>query len=135
MGQIFLKVLNMSISAGTLIIAILLIRLLLKRIPKWIMCLLWGLVAIRLLWPFSIESKWSLIPWNNPMGTSIYHNLTVCNTALVPVDTVEVSEKSSVTGRSVIKDAHTIGGVWIFITKNLSAFINGRTGSQLCHFT
>lgn len=62
MGTVFLKLLNMSIAAGWLILAVLLLRLLLKRVPKWIHCLLWGIVAIRLLCPFTIESTFSLIP-------------------------------------------------------------------------
>ncbi len=62
MTDFFLKLLNMSISASWLILAVLLLRLLLKRAPKWISVLLWGVVALRLIWPFSIESALSLIP-------------------------------------------------------------------------
>lgn len=62
MGDIFLKLLNMSIAASWLILAVLLLRLLLKKTPKWIHCLLWGFVAVRLICPFSIESAYSLIP-------------------------------------------------------------------------
>lgn len=62
MGDIFLKLLNMSIAASWLILAVLLLRLLLKKTPKWIHCLLWGFVAVRLICPFSIESVYSLIP-------------------------------------------------------------------------
>ena len=42
MGEIFLKLLNMSITASWIILAVLGIRLLFRRIPKWISCLLWG---------------------------------------------------------------------------------------------
>lgn len=62
MGDIFLKLLNMSIVAGWLILAVLCIRLLFRKIPKWVNCLLWGVVAIRLICPFSIESRFSLLP-------------------------------------------------------------------------
>lgn len=62
MGDIFLKLLNMSITAGWLILAVLCIRLLVRKIPKWILCLLWGAVAIRLICPFSIESPFSILP-------------------------------------------------------------------------
>ena len=62
MGDIFLKIVNMSISASWIVLVILLIRLLLKKAPKWITVLLWGIVAIRLVCPFSIESVLSLIP-------------------------------------------------------------------------
>lgn len=62
MGEVFLKLLNMSITAGWLIVAILCVRLLFRKMPKWINCLLWGVVAIRLIIPFSIESALSLQP-------------------------------------------------------------------------
>ena len=62
MSAVFLKIVNMSISASWLVLAILLLRLVLKKAPKWISVLLWGFVAIRLLCPISIESVLSLIP-------------------------------------------------------------------------
>lgn len=62
MADIFLKLLNMSITAGYLVFAVLLARLFLKKSPKWISCLLWGIVAVRLLLPITIESPLSLIP-------------------------------------------------------------------------
>ena len=62
MADIFLKIINMSISASWLVLAVLILRLLLKKAPKWITVLLWGIVAIRLICPFSIESVMSLIP-------------------------------------------------------------------------
>ena len=62
MSEIFLKVLNMSITASWLILAVVLLRLVLKRTPKWIVVALWGIVALRLAIPFSIESALSLIP-------------------------------------------------------------------------
>ncbi len=62
MEAVFLKLLNMSISAGWLILAIILLRILLKKAPKWICCVLWGMAAVRLICPFSAESVFSLIP-------------------------------------------------------------------------
>ena len=62
MSEVFLKILNMSISASWLVLAVLLLRLALKNAPKWVRVLLWGLVAVRLVFPFSIESALSLIP-------------------------------------------------------------------------
>ena len=62
MSEVFLKILNMSISASWLVLAVLLLRLTLKRAPKWVSVLLWGFVAIRLICPFSMESMFSLIP-------------------------------------------------------------------------
>lgn len=62
MDDIFLKLLNMSINAGWLILAVIVLRLLLRKAPAWISCLLWALVAVRLVCPFSLESIFSLIP-------------------------------------------------------------------------
>ena len=62
MTNIFLKILNMSISAGWIVLVVLLLRVLLKKAPKWITVLLWGIVAVRLICPVSVESVLSLIP-------------------------------------------------------------------------
>lgn len=62
MSGIFLKLLNLSISASWLVLVVLALRLVLKRAPKWVDVLLWGMVALRLMLPFSIESALSLIP-------------------------------------------------------------------------
>lgn len=59
---VFVKLVNMSIAAGWLILAIIAVRFLLQKAPKWISCALWTLAAIRLICPFSFESAWSLIP-------------------------------------------------------------------------
>ncbi len=62
MTEIFLYIVNMSITASVLAVIVLLLRLLLKKAPKWISVLLWGLVAIRLICPFAVESPFSLMP-------------------------------------------------------------------------
>lgn len=62
MGGVFSKVLNMSIAASWLILAVIALRLLLRKAPKWIRCILWGIVAIRLICPVSFESTVSLVP-------------------------------------------------------------------------
>ena len=62
MNEFLLKILNMSISASCIILVVLLLRLLLKKAPKWINVLLWGIVAVRLICPFTIESAMSLMP-------------------------------------------------------------------------
>ena len=62
MAAVFLKLLNLSISVSWLVLAVLVLRLVSKRSPKWMNVLLWGMVALRLMLPFSIESALSLIP-------------------------------------------------------------------------
>lgn len=64
MSKIFLTIVNMSISASYLALAVMLLRLLLRKAPKWITVLLWGIVAVRLVCPVFIESEVSLIPRN-----------------------------------------------------------------------
>ena len=71
MTTVFLVVLSMSISASWLIAALLMLRLLLRKMPKRSVILLWGLVGLRLLIPFSIESRLSLIPGNRPGTTPV----------------------------------------------------------------
>lgn len=74
MTELFLQVVNLSISASWLIAAVLVLRLLLKKAPRWISVLLWGLVAIRLVCPLSIESALSLLPSANTIPSDIMTN-------------------------------------------------------------
>ena len=62
MAELFLKIVSMSVSASWLILAVLVFRLVFHRAPRWLHVLLWGLVAVRLLCPFSVESAVSLLP-------------------------------------------------------------------------
>lgn len=62
MTELFLKIVNMSITASILVGLVLILRLIFQKAPKWVNVLLWGLVAIRLVLPFGIESSFSLIP-------------------------------------------------------------------------
>ena len=62
MSELFLKILNMSISAGWVVLAVVVLRFALKKAPKWVNVLLWGMVAVRLVCPISLESVFSLIP-------------------------------------------------------------------------
>ena len=74
MNAFFLKVLNISITAGWLVLAVVMLRFVLKKAPKWVHCLLWGLVALRLLLPFKIESDLSLLPSAEPVQTVSVHD-------------------------------------------------------------
>ena len=71
MSRIFLSIINMSISASYIILAVVIARLLLKKAPKWIAVVLWGMVALRLVFPFSIESMLSLIPQKETVSPEI----------------------------------------------------------------
>ena len=95
MSAVFLKILNMSITASWLILAVILARLLLKKAPKWVACLLWGLVAVRLICPFSLESVFSLIPSRETIPANIAEQhepaitsgIAIVNEAVNPVIT------------------------------------------------
>lgn len=76
MEVFFLKLVNLSIAASWLVLAALLIRLILRKAPKWIRCLLWGLVGLRLICPISIESAFSLIPSAEPLSQDILYTAT-----------------------------------------------------------
>ncbi len=62
MEELFIKLLNISITAGWMILAIILLRLIFRKAPKFVHCILWGMVAIRLVCPVSFESELSLVP-------------------------------------------------------------------------
>ena len=89
MTEAFLKIVNMSISAGWLVLAVLVLRLALKKAPKWVSVLLWGIVAVRLICPFSIESALSLIPSRETISPEIMMDWTPeITTGIAPLDQV-----------------------------------------------
>ncbi len=88
MSAVFLKLLNMSITAGWLILTVMLVRTLFKRIPKWIMCLLWALVAVRLVIPFSLKSTLSLIP----SSETIPHDIALMSDPVIDSGIREINE-------------------------------------------
>ena len=76
METLFFHLLNMSINAGWLVLAVLLLRAVLHKAPRWLMCALWGLVGLRLVLPFSIESIFSLIPGAETVPPTIIYEKT-----------------------------------------------------------
>ena len=122
MNELFLKIINMSISASWLVLAVLILRFVLKKAPKWINVLLWGIVAIRLIFPFSFESTLSLIPsaetipLNIGMDTTptINSGISAINNAVNPI----ISQSNTpMAGASVNLLQITIGiyeYIWIF---------------------
>ncbi len=89
MSAFFLKIVNMSIAASWLVLAVLLLRLVLKKAPKWVRVLLWGFVAVRLICPFSFESMLSLIPSAETVSPEIMMDWTPeISTGINSLDTV-----------------------------------------------
>ncbi|MBQ8682957.1 MAG: M56 family metallopeptidase [Clostridia bacterium] len=73
LGYLFMQLVNISITAGWLVLAVVLLRLLFRKAPKWVYCLLWGIVALRLLLSFSLESPMSMVPSKETLPvTNIY---------------------------------------------------------------
>ena len=121
MSTVFLKILNLSYSASWLILAVLIVRLLLKKAPKWINCLLWALVAVRMILPFSLESAMSLLPSKEVLpadiqSTDVPHiesGIYAINNTVNPViaDTLAPAEVTSVNPMQVIVSVLCI--VWV----------------------
>lgn len=90
MSQLFLTVLNMSLTASYVILFVILVRLLLRKAPKVIPYALWGVVAFRLIIPFSFESMFSLMPRNTnivPIPQDIiYQQIPQINSGIKVVD-------------------------------------------------
>lgn len=83
MDAVMMKLLDMSISASYLIMAVLLIRLLISRLPKKFICMLWGLVFVRLVMPFELESGLSLLPAESPVERAVsYQNIPSVESAV-----------------------------------------------------
>ena len=64
---LFLSVVSRGVEAAYLICAVILVRILLKRVPKRILCILWMVVGLRLICPFDLESTFSLLPKEQPV--------------------------------------------------------------------
>ncbi len=86
MSEIFLKLVNMSVAASVLIIVVVIARGLLRSAPKWSHCILWALVGIRLLCPFTIESAFSLAPNAQAVSTDAYAKTPQVQTGFAAVD-------------------------------------------------
>ena len=87
MAEIFIKVLNMSITAGWLIVAVLILRLIFKKAPRYIICMMWLLVGLRLALPVSFESALSLVPSSKAFDSEAVDNRDYnVNTVIEVVD-------------------------------------------------
>ncbi len=74
MTEVFIKILNMSILAGAMIPCVVLLRLVLKRTPRAVFCILWALVAVALVCPFRIETAISPLPSGEPIPREIIYS-------------------------------------------------------------
>lgn len=112
MTVVFLKLLNMSIAAGFLVLAVIALRLFLKKSPKWVYCVLWGLVGIRLICPLSVESFFSMIPSAETVPQeivyaerpAIHSGVAYLNSYVNPI----ISEKLAPTAEAGVSPMQTI---------------------------
>ena len=131
MEAVFLKVLNMSLSASVLILVVLLLRLILRRVPKWIHCLLFAIVGVRLILPFSLKTVLSLIPSAEPIPSNIAvmpkpavdTGIPVVNEAINPIITERFAPEpfNSVNPLQVVQYAASI--LWIVGIAGMLVFL------------
>jgi len=139
MTAIFLKLLNMSIAAGWLVLAVILLRLLLRRAPKALNCVLWALVAVRLLCPFSLESALSLIPSAETVppeilsspAPKIYTGIPTINHALNPAITGAYAPAADAGANPIQTAAEIAACIWaigiaVFLLYAFISFIRIR---------
>ncbi|WP_409968100.1 M56 family metallopeptidase [Bengtsoniella intestinalis] len=89
MDKLFLQILNMSFTASVVILAVILIRLVLKKAPKVFIYALWAAVLFRLLCPFSLESAMALLPTSQPIPQDIiYQTVPQIDSGFTVVDSV-----------------------------------------------
>jgi beta-lactamase regulating signal transducer with metallopeptidase domain len=98
MDVVFLKLLNMSLTGCVLILAVLVARILLKKAPRWSVCLLWALVAVRLTCPFSLESSLSLVRDSEPITRAVVSEQLLTATAVI--ETAEHEAADGLTDKS-----------------------------------
>ena len=129
MNTVFLKLFNMSVMAGWLILAVLVFRLLFKKAPRWIFCVFWALVAIRLVCPATIESVWSVIPSAETISTSGETATPVVQSGVQIVDKVAnryigehfVKQTVISEAKKSVDLTNVFAGIWLFGVVVLSA--------------
>lgn len=120
MSDVFIKILNMSISASWLILAVIVIRMFLKKAPKWCICFLWGIVGLRLIFPFSLESIYSLIPSNEVIPENIttevhpqiHSGITYVDAAVNPVLKAHLSTQAGDSANPMQVVVHIASLMW-----------------------
>lgn len=134
MDSLFLKVLNLGITTGWMILAVILVRCLIKKAPKWICCMLWSLVALRMICPFSLKSVFSLIPSSETVPENIItmdkpvidSGITIINDLVNPVITENFAAEPAASADPMQIIIHVMSLVWIagMIVMALYAFVS-----------
>ncbi len=112
----FIDFVNISITAGWAVLMVVVVRFFLKKAPKWVSCALWGIVAVRLVFPVSLESIFSLIPSTQTVNPSaIYNDSFEVNTGFSAVDSTVNSlyEGADISAGAGVEVAGIIAFVWL----------------------
>ena len=154
---LFLKLVNMSISASWLVLAVVALRFAMKKAPKWMTCALWALVALRLVLPFSIESPASLIPDREPIPQSVLTDYTPIvtpgdtpvssDTPVITPDTpMPGAQENTVTPAGITETAATVWAVgvtvlcvyaavsYLLVRRRVAASLHLRDNVYLCDY-
>lgn len=86
LSDVFLFFVNTAVSAGWVVLGVLLLRLILKKAPKWTRLLLWAVVGARLVFPVKLKTVFSLIPSSQTIDTSVYSARPYLDTGIAAVD-------------------------------------------------
>ena len=133
MSELFLKIVNMSISASWVVVAVLALRFCLKKAPKWVNVLLWGIVAARMVFPFSIESVLSLIPSAETISPTVMMEQTpsvqtgvpALNHVINPVISGSFTPAPGVSANPLQIWIPVLAGIWLF---GIAALLSKREG-------
>ncbi len=106
MAELFLHVVNMSLTGSWLLLAVLLLQPLLRKAPEWLRGSMWGLAALRLVCPFTVPWLFSMVPTARPVPQGIlYDPSPEVNTGIAALDNIVnpvlAQELSPDTGDSV----------------------------------
>ena len=134
MPEVFISVINLSINAGWLVLAIILLRLIFKRIPKFLFVIMWGLVGIRLIFPFSVESFLSLLPSAEAIpqniifteASEIHSGIPIFNAIINPVISEAVISSKNISPVKSIASVLTfiwLSGIIIMLVYGLISYI------------
>ena len=77
LSKIFLQIVQLSLEAGFLVLVVILLRMVFRSAPKWLHCLMWALVAVKLICPFGIESEASPMPRSDAVRSSVESTASV----------------------------------------------------------
>ena len=141
MKELFTGILNISISAGILIIVCVLVRLIFRKMPKFVRCLMWLLVAVRLAIPFAIESPLSLLPAreyvtvssNNEAADKVAdkaEHINNVDSADTAADTVAKTSAQNAADKSNVAEVDTVESINSVAAENNAEKISENTAEN-----